>query len=246
MICSVIISISNFFTKDLTSTMIIGILGLASFVGAILILIGAILFLMGRKEFGEKHQKNVMNAVILFIIYIIIVIIFTIVVSFMVYSAVTTGSSYGAMTSSFTMLIVITGAVLGGLIYYFGLIELENDIGAKFLFAGIISSITISIITSFYLGNMLGDVFGSIPTAGSNYSSFAFSQNFGIISLLGIIPNILFIYSFYIPYKRIKDGELGPVISSNINSPYPGRMCPNCGRPIPFDSNICPYCGKQF
>lgn len=25
-----------------------------------------------------------------------------------------------------------------------------------------------------------------------------------------------------------------------------GRMCPNCGRPIPFDSNMCPYCGKKF
>lgn len=25
-----------------------------------------------------------------------------------------------------------------------------------------------------------------------------------------------------------------------------GRMCPNCGRPIPMDANICPYCGKKF
>lgn len=25
-----------------------------------------------------------------------------------------------------------------------------------------------------------------------------------------------------------------------------GRMCPNCGRPIPMDAKICPYCGKKF
>ena len=25
-----------------------------------------------------------------------------------------------------------------------------------------------------------------------------------------------------------------------------GRVCPNCGRPIPMDANICPYCGKKF
>lgn len=25
-----------------------------------------------------------------------------------------------------------------------------------------------------------------------------------------------------------------------------GRMCPNCGRPIPMDAQICPYCGKDF
>jgi RNA polymerase subunit RPABC4/transcription elongation factor Spt4 len=25
-----------------------------------------------------------------------------------------------------------------------------------------------------------------------------------------------------------------------------GRICPNCGRPIPMDANLCPYCGKNF
>jgi len=24
------------------------------------------------------------------------------------------------------------------------------------------------------------------------------------------------------------------------------RVCPNCGRYIPFDSEVCPYCGKKF
>lgn len=25
-----------------------------------------------------------------------------------------------------------------------------------------------------------------------------------------------------------------------------GRMCTNCGRPIPMDAQVCPYCGKNF
>jgi len=25
-----------------------------------------------------------------------------------------------------------------------------------------------------------------------------------------------------------------------------GRVCPNCGRPIPMDAKVCPYCGKDF
>ena len=25
-----------------------------------------------------------------------------------------------------------------------------------------------------------------------------------------------------------------------------GRMCPNCGRPIPMDARTCPYCSKKF
>jgi H+/Cl- antiporter ClcA len=26
----------------------------------------------------------------------------------------------------------------------------------------------------------------------------------------------------------------------------PQRICPNCGREIPFDANLCSYCGKKF
>ena len=25
-----------------------------------------------------------------------------------------------------------------------------------------------------------------------------------------------------------------------------GRMCTNCGRPIPMNAQVCPYCGKNF
>lgn len=28
--------------------------------------------------------------------------------------------------------------------------------------------------------------------------------------------------------------------------PGTGRVCPNCGRPIPMDARTCPYCGKNF
>ncbi len=24
------------------------------------------------------------------------------------------------------------------------------------------------------------------------------------------------------------------------------RICPSCGRSIPFDAKVCPYCGKNF
>jgi len=246
MICSAITSISNFFIKDLEPLIIISIIGIVSLIGAIIAFIGAIIFLIGRKEFGEKHQKNVMNAVIIFIINFVLIYIFSIGIALMAFSAITSDDTIGTSTSSFTILIIIIGAFLGALIYYFALIDLENERGKNFLFAGIISSITISIITSFYLVNMLGDIFGTISKGSSGYSSLAFNQNFGAIGLLGIIPTLLYIYSFYIPYKRIKDGELLPIVPSNVKGPYSVSICPNCGKHIPFDAKICPYCGKHF
>lgn len=43
--------------------------------------------------------------------------------------------------------------------------------------------------------------------------------------------------------KDFRDGELKSILTGyNMNR----RVCPNCGRGIPFDANICPYCGLRF
>ena len=246
-ICSFITSITYFLAQGTTTSIIIAGFGFISFIGAILILVGLILFLMGRKEFGEKHQNNVKNAVIIFCINIIVAIILVAAIAFMTFSAIATSSTEN-VAGPFSIVIVIiavVSAVLGGLIYYFGLIELENETGKNILFAGIISSIIISIITSFYIAGMLGEIFGSISSY-SSYSPLSFNQNIGGIGILGIISNLLFLYAFYIPYNRIKNGELIPQVLSSGRSTIPGRICPSCGRPIPMDSNVCPYCGKDF
>jgi hypothetical protein len=67
-------------------------------------------------------------------------------------------------------------------------------------------SIIISIIVSVYIAGILGEIFGSI-SSNSSYSSLSINQNIGGIGILGIIPNLLFLYAFYIPYTRIKNGE---------------------------------------
>jgi len=43
--------------------------------------------------------------------------------------------------------------------------------------------------------------------------------------------------------KKFRNNELIPLLQGYGAT---GRMCPNCGRPIPFDANICPYCGLRF
>lgn len=249
MIISLITSLTYFFIEEPTSSSAVtDALGFLSFIGAIIVLIGTIFFLLGREEFGEKHQNNVKNAVIIFCINLIVVIGFVSAISFMMFSAVTTSSTEGVAMSSPTMFVImmIVSAVLGGLMYYFALIYLEDEHGKKVLFAAVISSIAISIITAIYIAGLLGEIFGSISTDASSYSSSVFTQNVGGISILGLIPNLLYIYSIYVPYRRIKDGELVPVISSSSGGSAPSRVCPNCNKNIPDDVNICPYCGKNF
>jgi len=246
MIYGFITSVVTFITQDSTVMIIISFTAVVAFIGAILILIGAILFYLGRKEFGEKHENSVKKALIIFFINIIMAIVFVIAISFFTYAAISSSGSLDA--DQFTLIFVITiltSAILGGLMYYFGLIELENEKGKNILYVGIISSIVISVITSFYIAGMLGELFGSISSI-SSYSSLSVTQNTGGIGVLGAIPSLLFLYAFYIPYKRIKDGELIPQATTSGSSTLPSRICPTCGRPIPEDAGTCPYCGKKF
>ena len=151
--------------------------------------------------------------------------------------------------SIFILIILIFSAILGSLMYYFALIELEDEKGKNILYAGIFTSICISIITSAYISGLIVEIFGTIPYIYGNpyFSSY---QNFAGIGILSLIPGILFIFALYIPYDRIKKGELIPQVLSiyipTYSSNIPGRFCPNCGRQIPNDSFLCPYCGKNL
>ncbi len=244
MIYGIISSVSSFLSEDLMNSIQIGSLIIA-LPGAIMVLIGLILFLMGRKEFGEKHQKNVMNAVLIFVINFVVVIILTSAITYFTVISMTSSSTenIAGPFSIFLIIIVIISAILGGLMYYFALIELEDERGKNILLAGIISSIIVSIITSLYLSGILGDFLGTISTT-SNYSSLGLSQNVGKISIIGFIPTLFYLYAFYIPYNRIKNGELIPQVPSQ--SSVPSRICPNCNKNIPDDATLCPYCGKRF
>jgi membrane protease YdiL (CAAX protease family) len=56
-----------------------------------------------------------------------------------------------------------------------------------------------------------------------------------IVFFLGIIGLII--------YLVIRSSNKGLTPQQGAGS---GRMCPNCGRPIPMDAQVCPYCGKNF
>ena len=248
LIISIITSTSYLLIKSDVVQIIISILGLISFIGTIIILAGLITFYMGRKEFGEKHENNVKKALILVVVNIILAVIFAIAIVFMTFSAFMSSSSGNVETTGFSFVIIIfslISSILGGLAYYFGLIDLEDETGKNVLFAGIISSILISAVTSFYIAGWLGNFLGDVSSTG-NYSTLSLNQNIGGIGILGIIPGLLFLYAYYIAYNRIKQGEIKPKIDTSINPNISNRICPNCGRPIPFDAIMCPYCGKNF
>jgi len=226
----------------ITLSVLSGIGGLCSFIGIILLIVG-------RKEFGEKHRKFVVYALILFILSIIIPVIIIAAVTF---SYVSQGISGGVDVSFMQNIFFIIpfAAILGGLAYVLLLYNLENDIGRRILFVAFVVAVITSIIISLNIGPAFEETIGSIDFETASQQDISevtteFSQKISTSGIYGLANGVLMLIALIIPYKRITSGELIP-ISTSTKSVEPDRICPNCGKAIPFDAEICPYCSKKF
>lgn len=256
----------NFTSEEIISNIIVIVpASIVTIIAGILFLVAGILILLGRKEFGEKHHKFIKYAIYIFIIYIVVIITFGVtsqIISYTSnnpYSFFQTKDSTSVLNSFNNVLVInstsnIIGAIIGGLIAVFGLYQLENRKGKNFLFLGYGSSITFSVINSLYLFIFFDDIIssdifqqliGSESTSSAYFSSFInLFQGIGDLLIIGIIgttfTNIFYIIAIYIPYKRIKTGELKPALPIHL------KRCNNCGKATPADSIVCAYCGNRF
>ena len=247
MIISVIASSILFLTEGAISI---------DYFSGLLSLAGIILMIVGRKEFGEKHSKFVIYALVLFIISFIVTLIFVVMIALAIYSAATSSSFSFAELSPLKniFLMVPIVAVIGGFFNIFLVYELEDRNGKNILFLAFV----VTVIVSFYIaivGAQITDEwvnsFNQEQQADSSYlSSYSTSdieekindlqKDISKIGAIGIIGQLIYLIAFIIPYRRIKSGELSPVLADNL------KRCMNCGRVGPSDSAICAYCGKQF
>jgi len=254
-------------TASLVATLPSSLVGL---VVLLLILIGAILMFLGRKEFGEKHQQYIRYALYTVVCLVIIAVVYSIIIAGLVFSYVSSGISTGMtsgdssaiydslMSSGFLysiFFISIIEVVVVGLVWIFGLYQLENPLGKKLLIAYYLVAIVVAIAGAWNAQTILSELFENAADAGGatqisqSLSNYMWVGLTGLITLIGtLVSSSLLIMALYLPYKRITSGELVPAIqeatiSSNASH---DRLCPNCQRQIPFDAEICPYCGKHF
>jgi len=246
MIGNLLLFVASFFMTGGDLSTIFGLLGIGIIagIGGFIVLIGALLIVIGRKEFGEKHQKNTIYAVIVFIVSVVVGVVLSMILSFMTY-ATTMSSISSSDTISYnnmpTLIVGVISAILGGVAYYFLLVELEDERGKNVLYAAIASSIAVTAFISYLSSGITID--SSSITSSLNYTAEV--ARYGVFS---IISAVVLLFAVYIPYRRINDGELVPkeIDAFITTTSAPGRVCPNCNREIPTDAKVCPYCGKSF
>jgi uncharacterized membrane protein len=81
---------------------------------------------------------------------------------------------------------------------------------------------------------------GLFKTTGLVYLIGAFTLIIGIGIIIIFIAKIMEIIAFFTLPDSLTTDAPGKSVQQT------GRTCPNCGRPIPMDSQVCPYCGKDF
>ena len=128
-------------------------------VGGLLSFVGIILFILGRKEFGERHSKFVIYALILFIVSFVVPII---VVAGMMFAVVSSVMSNGGDFSSIQNIfyIIPLASIIGGLAYILLLYELENKIGRYVLFLAFAVTVIVSLLLAVNIGAAWDDTFG--------------------------------------------------------------------------------------
>lgn len=178
-------------------------------IALILFLLGLILIITGREEFGEAHSRSVMKGLFFIIAAIIIGI-----------SSGTIGSIIGGTTGN-TLKAVIS--IFSTICYSLGLVfliyEISDDTGKKMLWTAVIIYVIIGVITAIFtiwlystLG--LGELSDGFPSQdpsqlmGSLSAALVIS---GALSSLGLIPILIFFFAYRRTYKRIKNRDIQPV-----------------------------------
>jgi hypothetical protein len=195
----------------------------------LILLIGFILMFIGRKEFGERHAKFVVFALIAFIIGLVIVILGAVIIAIgTVSSAIASEGEIDYEALGRSMGTGFTIIVIGGIVFAIGEVllvyDLESEIGKRLLVLAAIASIVASVAVLALITDKFGDFVRALEKTEEEQEMKRELQKFeresNAIQAFGLIGTFLFLIAYIIPYMRIARGELRAIVKPE--GLYPG------------------------
>src|SRR5467141_233452 len=154
-------------------------------VGGILELVGAILVIVGRHPFGPDHARNILLSIIIFVIAVAVIVVAAI---FVVFEQLLFFPPGGPLVpASFFggfLVAVLIGIAIFGIAEVLFTYALQTSSGRILLWCGYASTISTSSLTFFVLNN--------VPN----------------VSVISIIPALMYGYAYYLARERIVHGEM--------------------------------------
>jgi len=213
-----------------------------NFVGGLLLLIGAILVILGRKAFGPAHSRNVVASIVVFIVGIVggFVVGFAFAITVLTISPGSPASVVAeTIRSAFNTLLIGTIVVtaissIGSILFTYAL---QTQLGRTLLFAGYGASVAITIATFAIVSSALDALITDVIASGNvdPLAVAALQTQATGFALLNVIPSAIFAAANYIAWSRINRGEIpappAPVLP--LYGQPPGQMPPGGQAPPP-------------
>jgi hypothetical protein len=181
----------------------------AGAVGGLVGLIGAIFIIIGRDAFGPDHARNVIVAIIVFVVGIGVFAVGFILVLFAAISgAISNPGSVSTQPTGYAVVLLIASAIFGIAEVLFTY-ALQNGTGRLLLWSAYIIALAMGLVSAFVL-----------PLAPSNMS-FLFSSGIFLLSALLAAPAaVVYGIAFYVARERIERREIPAPIPQQ--GPTPG------------------------
>jgi len=205
--------------------------------GALLLLIGAILVILGRKAFGSTHARNVVIAIVLFFVGIVVGIIAGVLFAAAVFAAVASqnpATAGPALASAFNTLLVgaIVAAAISGIASVLFTYALQKQTGRVLLWAGYAANLAISIAIFAIIAPLISNAVNQ-SVSGGTYNPAPLAALQGQLTALGylsVVPALLFAAATYLAWSRVSHGEIpAPPVPPGM----PMSTMPPPGGPFP-------------
>lgn len=195
-------------------------------VGFVLFIVAAILAILGRKAFGSAHSRNVILSVVVFIVGVVIAVGGAVVAGFTaVFSigpsptqaqfaaAVRDGLTNGLIVASIGTMVYLVSAVL---FTY----ALQKKPGRIVLWIGYAAALGVQLATLLVILPSIpsiADHAASVVFSGGQYDPTKIGRAFDVptspLSLLSVVPALLFAAANYLAWSRINKGEIPPSLT---------------------------------
>lgn len=193
-------------------------------VGMLIALAGATWYVLGRDPFGEKHSKYAMTAAAVFVVGLAFVLVGSIGYLLFVFSI--SGPSFPtywwgnnafawALVPSLVSILAIeaTGAIVTGLAYAIFTYSLQRSVARAILLVAFATNVAMTVLVFSVLSSYVSPQLLSAYYPG-NFDpgvAHAFENQVLIVSLLNLIPAVIYVTAYYSVYSRLNRGQLIPL-----------------------------------
>lgn len=177
-----------------------------SFIGYLLLVIGAILVILGRKAFGPAHTRYVLASIILFVVGCFVVLVVAVVALLpAIPSIINAGGvltpTAEAATQSAGLAGLIAFAVVVGIAEVLFIYALQRQLGRLLLWAGYAANVVLNIAV--YV--VMNPVYNAVVTRADLDRALNAQL---VYSLVAVIPALIFAAADYLAWSRINRREI--------------------------------------